>query len=230
MHPLAFMDVISDDIEISLAYYAEMFDWSYERLPIDHGEDYRLVRSEGVVVAGAEQVAVERQLEPTWTVMVEVDDARPVIDTAVAAGATETFVLAPMLDLGRIAMLRDPWGATLGVWEPGEFRPSSTPRVPGGLDGAILTSPDPDGSRRYHRTVFGWQDAPAGDLDAGLPVRIEQADGPARWTPVLRGPVRAGGRPLAGVDRRRPDDSKGLSLLHDSSGAPFYLRTHGAAS
>lgn len=212
MHRLAWMDVISTDIDCSLEYYGDLLGWTSERLPIDHGEQYRLVSSGGVIVAGAEQVAAERALLPTWTLMVEVDDAPAVIDAAVAGGAVETFALAPMLDLGRIAMLRDPWGATLGVWEPGTFRPSASAPAPGSLTGAVLTCSDPPAATEYHRNVFGWRDAIADCvLDAGVGVYIEHGDGPANWTPILRDPAGDGAE-------------QGRRLHVDPMGARFFLR------
>lgn len=224
MHRLAWMDVISTDLERTLAYYAGLFGWRDERLPIDHGDDYRFLRSGAVNVAGAEQVAVERGLDPVWTLMVETDDARPLIDAAVAAGATETFVLAPMLDLGRIAMLRDPWGATLGVWEPITFRPSEVPLVPGRLIGAVLASPEPTDARSYHRAVFGWADsAGSHDLDAGVPVFVEARHGAPSWTPVLRGSGLSDPLPGRVEDRSARLAGAGLRAFADPMGATFYL-------
>lgn len=225
MNPLAWMDVISSDIDRSLDYYTELFGWSSESLPLDHGEGYQVVRSDTVIVAGAEQVAVERDLDPVWTVMVESDDAPSLIKAAVAAGASETFALAPMLDLGRIAMLRDPWGATLGVWEPGTFRPSAVPELPGRLVGAVLTTPAPEDSIRFHREVFGWEPA-AGphDLEAGVPAFIEQGAGPAIWTPILRwhGAEPAPGEPESGSRLAET----GLTRCVDPMGATFHLLSH----
>lgn len=223
MIPLAWMDVISSDIDRTLDYYEAMFGWSNEQLPLDHGEGYRVVRSGSVIVAGAEQVAAERELAPVWTLMVESDDARSLIDAAVAAGATETFELSPMLDLGRIAMLRDPWGATLGVWEPGTYRPSTVPELPGRLAGAVLATPDADASVRFHREVFGWEPA-AGphDLDAGVPTFV--TSGAAAWMPILRAPavIPEPGEPE--TDLRLAD--AGLARCTDPTGASFYLLSH----
>lgn len=224
MTPLAWMDVISSDIDRTLEYYAAMFGWSSEQLPLDHGEGYRVVRSGPAIVAGAEQVAAERELAPVWTLMVESDDARSLIDTAVTAGATETFELAPMLDLGRIAMLRDPWGATLGVWEPGTYRPSAVPELPGRLTGAVLTTPEPDGSIGFHREVFGWElvGGPH-DLDAGVPTFVESG-GAASWMPILRGP--ASSPASGGSETSSRLAAAGLTRCADPTGASFYLLSH----
>lgn len=222
MNPLAWMDVISSDIDRTLDYYTEVFGWSHEQLPIEHGEGYRVVRSGDVIVAGAEEVAAERELDPVWTLMVETDDARGVIDAGVAAGATETFELSPMLDLGRIAMLRDPWGATLGVWEPGTFRPSIVPASPGRLTGAVLATPAVEDSIRFHREVFGWQPALGPhDLEAGIPVYVEAGDTDAIWIPILSGPaVKTPSR--EGVAAPRLAEA-GVHRCVDPMGASFYF-------
>lgn len=224
MIPLAWMDVISSDIDRTLDYYTEMFGWTSEQLPLDHGEGYRLVRSGSAVVAGAEQVAAERELEPVWTLMVECEDARSLIDAAVAKGAEETFVLESMLDLGRIAMLRDPWGATLGVWEPGTYRPSEVPDLPGRLCGAVLTTPEPDETIRFHRDVFGWEPAPwPHDVDAGIPI-FARTGAAASWTPILRGPSNGTALHESPTDPRLAD--AGLTHCVDPTGASFYLLSH----
>lgn len=221
MNPLAWMDVISNDIDRTLDYYADRFGWTSEELPLDHGKGYRIVRSGSETVAGAEQVAAERKLDPVWTLMVETDDAPSLIEAAVAAGAEETFALAPMLDLGRIAMLRDPWGATLGVWEPGTFRPSAVPSVPGRLVGAVLTTPDPAASSNFHREVFGWASRPGPhDLEAGIPAFVEQGGEPAIWTPILHAPA-ADPEPGEPETATRLADA-GLSRSVDPMGATFY--------
>ena len=222
MNPLAWMDVISSDIDRTLDYYAATFGWSNEVIPLDHGEGYRVVRSGDHIVAGAEQVAAERDLEPVWTLMVETDDARSLIDAAVVAGATESFELAPMLDLGRIAMLRDPWGATLGVWEPGSYRPSDVPELPGRLTGAVLTTPAPADSIGFHREVFGWQPSPGPhDLDAGVPAFVESGADDAAWTPILRGPAANTGCGESPSGSRL--ENAGLTRCVDPTGASFYL-------
>lgn len=220
MTPLAWMDVISSDIDRTLDYYAAMFGWSNEQLPLDHGQGYRVVRSGSFIVAGAEQVAAERELAPVWTLMVESDDARSLIDAAVAAGATETFELSPMLDLGRIAMLRDLWGSTLGVWEPGKYRPSAVPELPGRLAGAVLFTPDVDATIRFHCEVFGWEAANGPhDLDAGVPTFV--TSGPAAWMPILRGPTAIPGPAEPETDSRL--SNAGLIRYTDPAGASFYL-------
>jgi predicted enzyme related to lactoylglutathione lyase len=221
MTPLAWMDVISTDIELTLAHYAEAFGWTSEVLPLDHGEDYRILRSSGVIVAGAEQVAAERELDSVWTVMVETEDAPALIGAAVAAGAEVTFDLAPMLDLGRIAMLRDPWGATIGVWEPGTYRPSAVPDVPGRLAGGVLTTPDRGGSIAFCREVFGWALASgAEDLDAGVPVFVEAGD-VAVWTAVLAGDTALLEARVENPHLRLAD--AGLMRCVDPTGAPYYV-------
>ena len=112
MTPLAWMDVISNDIERTLAYYARLFGWSSELLSLSHGEGYRVVRSGDVIVAGAEQVAAERQLDPVWTVMVEAEGHTIIMDTSpdlreqlLSAGVTR---IDAVLDVARpIARYQD---------------------------------------------------------------------------------------------------------------------------
>ncbi len=226
---LAWMDVISTELDRSMAFYGQLFEWQTEHLRIDHGEAYHLVRSRGHIVSGAEAIDPARNLEPVWTVMVECDDARTFIDKAVAAGGKETFELSPMLDLGSIAMVRDPWGATVGIWEPKGYRPSEVPLVPGRLVGALLETPDAEASARYYSSIFGWsRTSEPTALGAGLelPVVVDERPGPSMWTPVLDGTgmdrqALPAGRVLESGRKKVP----GCEFLRDPMGAAFLVRT-----
>ncbi|CAN5627249.1 hypothetical protein BH11ACT6_BH11ACT6_47390 [soil metagenome] len=216
MHPLAWMDVISNDIERSLGCYANLFGWTSERVLLEAGGEYRVVRAGDVIVAGAEQVAAERDLEATWTLMIEADDARPLIDSAVAAGAVESSVLAPLADLGSLAMLRDPWGATLGVWQPGPFRPSATPLRSGSLVGGVLQTPNPRAAVDFYSRILGWRTTRRG-LDAGLPVRVVRQRGAAHFTPVMHRSLGSAESVEASV--------QACTELTDPMGAHFFVTT-----
>jgi len=220
--PLGWMDVTSTRLDVSLDFYRQLFPWQREILNDAHSPGYSFLRSEGHVVAGAEPIPEEKG-PPVWTVMVVADDADATVGQAVSRGGVVTYPVGPILDLGRIAMVRDPQGAIIGVWEPGTYRPLDVPAVPGRLVGAEIVTPDAAATCAFYEEVFGWRRADASNqMDAGVPVRVVEREGPALWTPVLHIPaaadlagrlLRAGGQVIVGSEPVDARDPMGARLL-----------------
>jgi hypothetical protein len=110
-------DLTTDDLDATVAFYTGLFGWTHE----DHGEDmahYGTLSLDGRPVAG-----VMPRMSPDsplgWTVYLHAPD----LDAAVAATRTAggTVVLDPdqVMDLGRQAVVADPSGAAVALWEPG---------------------------------------------------------------------------------------------------------------
>jgi predicted enzyme related to lactoylglutathione lyase len=120
-----------------------------------------------------------------------------------------------------VALVYDPAGARLSLWEP---RAHPGPRRTGAIGTCCwneLATPDIARARRFYAELFGWQVEPgddggakiraAGDVQAGMHEPPKEAAGrePTRWIPYFAAESLAGG-PAA--------------LLRDREGATFGLR------
>ena len=77
-------------------------------------------------------------------------------ERAVEAGGrlvTEPF---DSLDGGRMAIVEDPAGAVFGAWQLGEHRGARVVNEPGAWAMSALSTPDPEGAKRFYGDVFGW--------------------------------------------------------------------------
>ena len=94
--------------------------------------------------AGATSPASGRRAEgqPAWTTYVWVDGADATAATARAAGGSVVAEPFDSLDGGRMAMIADPAGAVVGVWEPGEHRGAQLVNEPGAWSMSMLSTPD----------------------------------------------------------------------------------------
>ena len=98
-----------------------------------------------------------------WSVYLAVDDAAKSVEVAVANGAT---VIAPAMevgDLGSMAVVADPSGAAIGMWQPGAhpgFGFVAETGAPGWFE---LHTRDHDAAVAFYREVFGWETQPMGD-------------------------------------------------------------------
>jgi uncharacterized protein len=98
--------------------------------------------------------------------------ARARADQAAAAATTAggSVVIAPFesLDGGRIAVLADPAGATIGTWQPGEHCGAQLVNEPGAWAMSQLQTPDPEGAKAFYGAVFGWHAEVFGPPEDGI--------------------------------------------------------------
>ncbi len=147
------VDLISSDTEKSKAFYSELFGWVAEEPSEEHG-GYLNFQKDGDRVAGL-MTAQEEGMPDVWSVYLAVDDAEKTVAAAKEASAQVFVDAMPVAELGTMAVVADPGGAVIGMWQPGEHR--------GGLfaaEGAPchceLHTRDYDASVAFYDDVFGW--------------------------------------------------------------------------
>ena len=194
-----YIELFTADTDAAAAFYGPLFGWTAGEPSPEHG-GYRMFDKEGVPVAGLMANDGTAGAPDTWSVYLSTDDAGATVARATAAGAT--VLVAPMQvdDLGTMAMLLDPTGAAVGVWQPDTFPGTGVRGEPGGPGWFETLSTDYDRSVAFYRDVFGWEvatmsdtpefrystlgrdeDARAGIMDAtGL-----LGDQPSRWQSYL---------------------------------------------
>jgi uncharacterized protein len=142
------VDTWQSDGEAAATFYTQLFGWEAAR-----GE-YAMFRLRGRDIAGLGARAVE----PTaWTTYVWVDDADATAQAAAEAGGSVVVEPFDSLDGGRIAIVADPAGAALGVWQLGEHRGAELVNEPGAWAMSLLASPDVEGAKAFYGSVFGWE-------------------------------------------------------------------------
>lgn len=109
-------ELSTDDIEKAKDFYSKTIGWTIEEFPMA-GAPYWVAKMGDQYVAGITSLAsgpLEGANTPYWFPYLEVQDIDTVVAAAAKRGAT---VLRPAFDVpnvGRIAILRDAGGATVG--------------------------------------------------------------------------------------------------------------------
>ena len=94
---------------------------------------------------------------PHWNLYVAVENADASAARAAELGGT---VLAPpfdVFDAGRMAVIQDPTGATLCLWQPNKNTGTGIAGVHGTLCWADLNTPDQARAGEFYSALFGWQ-------------------------------------------------------------------------
>jgi predicted enzyme related to lactoylglutathione lyase len=212
------VDTQQPDRDAALRFYGAVFGWSFENHLQRGDRAYDLATLDGRVVAAIGSGPSDTTA--TWTTYIGVDDIEAAVANVAAAGGT---VVAPPLragNAGRLALVTDPTGANLALWEPGRRKGVELVNEPGSWNWSLLSTPDPAGAAAFYAEIFGWET----DLDAPGPklVRLPgYADFLEQFDPELRARHAAGGVPEGFSDA--------VAWILPSRGAAFWAVTFSVA-
>jgi predicted enzyme related to lactoylglutathione lyase len=151
----SWVDLGSPDLPVSIAFYGRLFGWEAQDAGPDSG-GYHMFTLRGKYVAGLGPLMAEGQ-PPAWTTYISVADADA---TVAAAGAASGAVIMPPMDVfdsGRMAILADPTGAIISLWQPNKHIGAQLVNEPGTLCWNELMTRDPDAAIEFYEKVFGWK-------------------------------------------------------------------------
>ncbi len=114
-------EIVTTDLAGARAFYTDLFGWTYTENPIGEGQVYVMLQHEGRDVGATYQLTddmKEQGVPPHWAVYLATDDADATARKATALGGTVVMGPFDVFDAGRMAILRDPAGATFSVWQP----------------------------------------------------------------------------------------------------------------
>jgi len=154
------VDTLQPDPDAAIAFYAGVFGWEVGapgEMPGDPPGRYFVAQLHGRDVAGiGSQPADGQPLPPSFNMYVWVDSADDAAAEAQAAGGTilvEPFDTPPA---GRMAVIADPTGAPVCVWQPGIRQGAQRVNEAGAWAMSQLHTPDPERAAAFYGAVFGW--------------------------------------------------------------------------
>ena len=153
------IDLATSDAAAAKAFYAELFDWELEDAPAGEGMVYTMCRQDGEDVCALFQMSPEmcgQGIPPHWVSYIHVADADGVAARAEELGATVLVPPFDVLDVGRMATLRDPTGAAVNLWQPKRHIGSALVNCPGAWCWNELSTRDPDAAGRFYADLLGW--------------------------------------------------------------------------
>ena len=147
-------DITPPDAEAAVEFYGGLFGWEFENVaPPGAPTPYYIARLRGEDVGA---IGSDPAGTPAWNTYIWVDDADETVAKARAAGGS---VLTEPMDVGpsgRTAVIADPAGAALHLWQPNQHRGATIVNEHGGVNFNTLETADVDGARAFYGAVFGW--------------------------------------------------------------------------
>ena len=166
------IELLTPDEADAKRFYGGLFGWDYDEQPIDGGGTYTMVRAGGKEAAGMHQPGTEQQgVPPNWLSYAAVDDVDATASRAAELGGTVMAGPFDVMESGRMAVIQDPTGAVLGLWQANKNIGATVVNVHGALTMNQLNTSDPEAASSFYSELLGWQVAA---LDTG--------DGPPYWS------------------------------------------------
>jgi uncharacterized protein len=241
------VDLATTDPAGAKAFYGELFGWEAEDMPAGEAGTYTMLRLGGDEVCALYEMDAARSeqgIPPYWFSYVSVESADAAASRARELGGTVYGEAFDVLDSGRMAVIGDPTGAAVGVWQPLAHIGADRVNDPGCFTWNELQNRDPEAAAAFYATLFGWETEPqkdegklayvlirnAGHTNGGImPITEQHGDAPPYWLVYFTVPscdaavekVRGlGGEVLAG-----PLDlgAGRIAVVSDPQGAVFAL-------
>ena len=139
-------------------FYSILFGWIAEEVARPSGEKSIAMRINGKDVAALKECidGDGRNAAPHWFSYVSVLDIGEVAGRASRLGGCVLGTPGGQEDVGRMAVISDPLGARLGLWQPGSRIGARLGLEPNTVCWTELSSPDPVVSAGFYSGLFGW--------------------------------------------------------------------------
>ena len=111
-------ELFTKDTEVAKTFYTGLFGWSTEEMPSPTGAPYTMFKNGERPAGGMLEIQEEMgDVPPHWAVYFAVEGCDSSLERARALGAQVSFPPMDVPDVGRIAGLQDPQGATFSIIE-----------------------------------------------------------------------------------------------------------------
>lgn len=166
------VETLQPDPQSALDFYAGLFGWEFDRpgpMPGGLSGQYFVARLQGRDVAGVGSLPdLGGPPVPAWATYVRVEDVGEAAERATQAGGGVLMGPLDALPAGRLAVLSDPAGAVISVWEARAREGAQLVNEPRAWVMRSLHTSDPEGAQEFYGSLFGWQPESFGPVDASL--------------------------------------------------------------
>ncbi len=152
------IDLMTPDVDGAKAFYSGVFGWDTEDQLDDEGTRiYVMCTLDGKNVAGmgGQQPGMER-MPAFWNSYVSVDDLGATLAEVESAGGSVMMPPMQVMDAGHMAIIADPAGAAISLWQAGVHIGADVCNEPNTLSWNELMTRDVDAAIAFYPKVFGW--------------------------------------------------------------------------
>ena len=160
-------DLNSPDQNAAKEFYSDLFGWDAREVPMGGDQVYIMFEKGGKSVSGlGQQPSAMAGMPAVWTSYATVDDVDSVVERSSELGGTVTMPATDVMDQGRLALIQDPSGAVLGLWQDGNHSGAEVFNEHGAMSWNELATRDLEGAKSFYSELLGWS-VKTGDVGGG---------------------------------------------------------------
>jgi uncharacterized protein len=152
-------ELLTSDPEAGAGFYSKVLGWNAQPWAGDAG--YTMLASASGPVGGARVVGKDPLAStagPNWLSYVGVPDLALALATVEGNGGRVLHPTTSIPDGGRYAVIADPQGGVIGLYEPaGDMAGSSGAPAAGPVGWHELTAEDTEAALEFYKALFGWE-------------------------------------------------------------------------
>lgn len=160
-------ELVAKDVDTAKGFYSKLFGWGYTDVPIGDEKVYTMASLKGKEIGAMYQMWAEQETHgvPThWASYVSVSDADESSKRAKELGGEVFMEPMDVFDAGRMAMIADPTGAVVSLWQPLKHIGAGLLNEHGALCWNELLTNDTGPAGEFYAGLFGWS---ASEQDMG---------------------------------------------------------------
>lgn len=161
-------ELMTADPAAAQKFYTTVAGWGTQAF--NGPEPYTMWTANGTSVGGVMPLPPDAAAPTHWLGYISTPDTDATAAQARTRGASIMVPPTDIPDVGRFAVLTDPFGAAFAIFTPGEggSGPSDTPKT-GEFSWHELTTTDVDAALAFYQSLFGWEKTSAMDMgDMGV--------------------------------------------------------------
>jgi uncharacterized protein len=179
------VDLQTSDQAGAKEFYTALFGWSYDDQPIDENSVYSMSTIRGKHAAAIAPLPPQQGIPPHWNTYVAAADVDATVGRVSGAGGTVVMPPMDVMDAGRMAVIADPTGAMICVWQAKNNIGAQVVNEPGAFTWSELSTSDVDTAGAFYSKVFGWTpQQPFPDMDYTVFQNGDRVIGGAMKSPV----------------------------------------------
>lgn len=155
----SWIDLATTDAESAKKFYTELFGFTAIDTPVGPDMVYTMLQLHGKPVAALYEMNEKQRDEgipPHWLSYVTVENVDGTIEKVKSLDGKVLVEPSDVMDSGRMAMLQDPTGAVLALWQPKEHIGASFKNIPGSLCWNELVTNDTEKDKAFYTQLFNW--------------------------------------------------------------------------
>lgn len=154
------MELGTTDQNAAKTFYSSLLGWTADDMSMGPEMTYTMFRLGGKDAAGGYRLMkdqLDAHVPPHWMLYIQVASADEAAAKAVKLGAQQIVPPSDIPNVGRFALLQDPTGAHISVFQPGQHKGMPVFGDVGALCWADLNTPDAEKAAKFYGDWLGWK-------------------------------------------------------------------------